>query len=142
MILVHASSESNAQGAPPATPEPGLYRHFRGGEYELLDIARHSETEELLVVYRSADSAERDQIWVRPLNMFVEPVLHEHRQVPRFVQISGRRRNGPLAPAVTLVRGVAATVARRLPPSAGGRRHATKHRAHRRSGRHVSSPSN
>jgi hypothetical protein len=51
-------------------PAPGLYRHFKGGEYELLSVARHSETEELLAVYRSVE--DRDTIWVRSLEMFTE----------------------------------------------------------------------
>jgi hypothetical protein len=42
-------------------PEPGLYRHFKGGEYEVLEVARHSETEELLVIYCSLDDPTK--IW-------------------------------------------------------------------------------
>jgi len=49
---------------------PGLYRHFKGGEYELLNVARHSETQELLAVYGSVE--DRETIWVRPLEMFTE----------------------------------------------------------------------
>jgi hypothetical protein len=62
-------------------PKPGRYRHFKGGEYELLSVARHTETDELLVVYYSVDAPER--IWVRPLEMFVEPV-GGGAQIPRF----------------------------------------------------------
>jgi len=53
-------------------PGPGRYRHFKGSEYELLMVARHSETEELLAVYRAVEEPER--IWVRPLEMFAERV--------------------------------------------------------------------
>ena len=49
---------------------PGRYRHYKGGEYTVLGVARHSETEELLVVYRP-EYGERD-LWVRPLSMFSE----------------------------------------------------------------------
>jgi hypothetical protein len=47
----------------------GVYRHFKGQEYEVLGIAKHSETEEPLVVYKSlyGDKA----LWVRPVNMFL-----------------------------------------------------------------------
>jgi hypothetical protein len=68
-------------------PRPGLYRHFKGGEYELLSVARHSETKELLVVYRSV--ADRDTIWVRPLEMFTELVEHEDAKLPRFEPVAG-----------------------------------------------------
>lgn len=61
---------------------PGRYRHFKGGEYEVVGVARHSETHEPLVVYRPLynDSG----LWVRPLAMFLETVEHDGRPVPRF----------------------------------------------------------
>jgi hypothetical protein len=62
---------------------PGKYRHFKGGLYEVLGVARHSETEEELVVYRNS----RSDLWVRPLAMFVETVLHDGREVPRFAYL-------------------------------------------------------
>jgi hypothetical protein len=68
-------------------PAPGLYRHFKGGRYELLSVARHSETKELLVVYKSV--ADHDTIWVRPLEMFTELVEHEDAKLPRFERVSG-----------------------------------------------------
>jgi hypothetical protein len=63
-------------------PVPGRYRHFKGGEYEVLGVARHSETDERLVVYRPLynDSG----LWVRPVAMFLETVVHDGRTVPRF----------------------------------------------------------
>lgn len=64
------------------TIQPGRYRHFKGGEYEVTGVARHSETEELLVVYRPL-YGERG-LWVRPLAMFTERVLHEGEEQPRF----------------------------------------------------------
>lgn len=63
-------------------PRPGRYRHFKGGEYEVIGIARHSETQERLVVYRPlyGDAG----LWVRPAAMFLETVEHEGKRVPRF----------------------------------------------------------
>jgi hypothetical protein len=50
---------------------PGLYRHYKGGLYQVLYLARHSETEEQLVVYRSLAEG---GVWVRPAAMFLEHV--------------------------------------------------------------------
>ena len=65
-----------------ALPVAGRYRHFKGGEYEVYGVARHSETEEQLVVYRPLYGA--GDLWVRPLTMFTETVEHEGQTVPRF----------------------------------------------------------
>jgi hypothetical protein len=67
-------------------PAPGLYRHFKGGEYELLNVARHSETEELLAAYRSVE--DRETIWVRPLEMFTGMVDRADAKLPRFERVS------------------------------------------------------
>ncbi len=69
------------------TPDikPGRYRHFKGAEYEVQGIARHSETGEQLVVYRPL-YGERD-LWVRPLAMFAERVQHDGREQARFTYI-------------------------------------------------------
>jgi hypothetical protein len=61
---------------------PGRYRHYKGNEYLVLGVARHSETEEELVVYRQ-DYGDRG-LWVRPLAMFVETVEVAGQRVPRF----------------------------------------------------------
>lgn len=61
----------------------GLYKHYKGSEYRVLHLARHSETEEWLVVYKQCYGDE--SIWVRPLSMFTEQVtLNDGRRVPRF----------------------------------------------------------
>jgi hypothetical protein len=60
----------------------GRYRHFKGKEYLVLGVARHSETQEALVVYRQ-DYGDRS-LWVRPQAMFLETVEHEGHSVPRF----------------------------------------------------------
>ena len=60
----------------------GRYRHYKGRHYEVIGVARHSETEEELVVYRQL-YGERG-LWVRPKAMFLEEVEVEGRRVPRF----------------------------------------------------------
>ena len=64
--------------------EPGRYRHYKGNYYEVIGAARHSETDELLVVYRSL-YGERG-LWVRPEAMFEETVTVDGRSVPRFAK--------------------------------------------------------
>jgi len=61
---------------------PGVYRHHKGGLYRVLFLARHSETEEVMVVYQALYGERR--YWVRPLSLFLERVLVEGREVPRF----------------------------------------------------------
>jgi len=62
--------------------QPGRYRHYKGHEYEVLGMARHSETEEAYVVYRAlyGDCG----LWIRPMAMFLETVLVDGRACPRF----------------------------------------------------------
>lgn len=62
--------------------QPGRYRHYKGKEYTVLGVARHSETLEELVVYR-AEYGERG-LWVRPLAMFLETVSIQGQPTPRF----------------------------------------------------------
>ena len=64
---------------------PGRYRHFKGGMYELLGVARHSETLEPMVVYRAlyGDGG----LWVRPASMWCETVERDGYRVPRFVPV-------------------------------------------------------
>ena len=66
---------------------PGRYRHFKGNEYELLYVARHSETLEPMVVYRAL-YGERG-VWVRPAAMWSEAVDRDGYQGPRFRWIGG-----------------------------------------------------
>ncbi|MGL4564029.1 MAG: DUF1653 domain-containing protein [Halioglobus sp.] len=63
----------------------GRYRHFKGGEYQVQGVARHSETGELLVVYTPLYG--EGGLWVRPLDMFQDSVLHEGREQPRFAYV-------------------------------------------------------
>lgn len=63
-------------------PVPGIYRHYKGSLYEVLGTARHSESEEPLVVYRALYGDYG--LWVRPLAMFTESVTKEGRTQTRF----------------------------------------------------------
>lgn len=60
----------------------GIYRHYKGNLYQVLHTARHSETEESLVVYRCLYG--NYDVWVRPLEMFTETVTIDGKTVPRF----------------------------------------------------------
>ncbi len=62
--------------------EPRRYRHYKGNYYDVVGVARHSETEQEMVVYRPRYGA-RD-MWVRPLDMFNEMVEVDNARVPRF----------------------------------------------------------
>lgn len=68
----------------PALPplRPGRYRHYKGQDYEVAFLARHSETEEVLVVYRPLYGA--GEWWVRPYAMFTGTVMVDGRALPRF----------------------------------------------------------
>ena len=65
--------------------QPGLYQHYKGPQYRVFNVARHSETEEEVVFYQAlyGDFG----FWVRPLSMFLETVEVDGEQVPRFALI-------------------------------------------------------
>ena len=60
----------------------GKYRHYKGNFYEVIGVARHSETLEEMVVYRALYG--EGGLWVRPLAMFLETVTVDGREIPRF----------------------------------------------------------
>ena len=64
---------------------PGRYRHFKGNEYQVLGVARHSETEEEMVVYRALYG--EGGLWVRPAAMWLETVTRDGVTQPRFTYI-------------------------------------------------------
>lgn len=64
---------------------PGRYRHYKGQEYEVIDVAHHSETQECVVVYRCLYGDH--SLWVRPYDMFVETVLVDKKTQPRFTYL-------------------------------------------------------
>jgi len=67
---------------PMPTAEPGLYRHYKGGSYDVIGVVRHSETLEPLVLYRPLD--EDIGLWVRPYEMFFGEIEVDGRRRPRF----------------------------------------------------------
>lgn len=71
----------------PALPElaPGLYRHYKGNDYEVVAVARHSETLEPVVVYHALYG--EGGLWVRPYAMFCEEVVVDGRSVRRFAPV-------------------------------------------------------
>ncbi|MBA1202078.1 DUF1653 domain-containing protein [Pseudomonas capeferrum] len=62
--------------------QPGVYRHYKGPEYRVFGVARHSETEEWVVFYQALYG--EFGLWVRPLSMFLESIEVDGEQVPRF----------------------------------------------------------
>lgn len=67
---------------------PGRYRHFKGNEYEVIGVAKHSETMEDLVVYRALYGEQG--LWVRPAAMWNERVELNGQLVQRFIKIEDK----------------------------------------------------
>ncbi len=65
--------------------KPGKYRHYKGNLYQVEGLATHSETEELMVVYRPLYGEQ--SLWVRPLTMFIEEIEIDGKKQPRFAFI-------------------------------------------------------
>ena len=68
-------------------PKPGIYRHYKEKLYEVLGIARHSETLEEVVVYRALYTSkefDNNTLWIRPKAMFMEKVNIDGKEVTRF----------------------------------------------------------
>jgi len=65
----------------------GKYKHYKGKEYEVIGVAKHSETLEEMVVYKAL--YDEGQIWVRPLKMFLVKVEINGRKIPRFEYVGG-----------------------------------------------------
>ncbi len=76
-------------GATPDTVRPGRYRHFKGGEHEVLGTARHSEGLEDMVVYRPLYND--TGLWVRPVSMFTECVTRDGKTVRRFAFLGDKQ---------------------------------------------------
>ncbi len=65
----------------------GVYRHYKGKEYRVIGVAKHSETLEDLVIYETLYENNISKLWVRPLAMFMETVEIDGKKVPRFEYI-------------------------------------------------------
>ena len=75
------------ENLPPLTPTPpGLYRHYKGNLYQVVDTVRHSETLEPMTLYRALYGEQG--LWVRPASMFEEQVVIEGVPQARFTKIS------------------------------------------------------
>lgn len=64
---------------------PGKYKHFKGNEYEVIGMAKHSETLEDMVVYRALYGERK--LWVRPAKMWLETVERDGKKFTRFTKI-------------------------------------------------------
>ncbi len=62
----------------------GKYKHYKGKSYEVIGVARHSETLEEMVVYKALYQSEGENLWVRPLTMFLETVEIDGKTMNRF----------------------------------------------------------
>lgn len=67
--------------------ELGLYKHYKGNIYEVLGIAKHSETLEDMVVYKATYQRDGENLWVRPLKMFIETMIIDGAEKKRFEKI-------------------------------------------------------
>jgi hypothetical protein len=70
--------------------KPGKYQHFKGNFYQVLHTAKHSETEEVMVVYLPLydDNQGQRELWVRPLCMFDETIERDGKTIKRFAYVS------------------------------------------------------
>ena len=80
MIIINTSNKIMTQQLQ-SIPQ-GIYRHYKGSLYQVLHMAKHSETEESLVIYRCLYG--EYGVWVRPLAMFTESIEVNGKEVPRF----------------------------------------------------------
>ena len=68
--------------------KPGRYRHYKGNDYQVLDVVCHSETLEWLVLYKRLYERDGPELWVRPAAMFTETVTFNGKTIPRFEYIA------------------------------------------------------
>ena len=68
--------------------ELGKYKHFKGGEYDVIGVAKDSETLEDFVVYKALYG--KHDLWIRPLHMFSEKVVVNNKKVKRFQKMNKR----------------------------------------------------
>lgn len=71
----------------------GLYQHYKGPLYKVLGVVHHSETLEELVLYECQHEHELGKIWVRPITMFLENVVIDGLEKPRFKYVGNTKGN-------------------------------------------------
>lgn len=76
--------------------QPGRYRHYKGNDYQVLGVARHSEDETEFVVYRPLYG--EGALWIRPLSMFTEEVEVQGKTMPRFALLEQSAELSPSDP--------------------------------------------
>lgn len=64
--------------------KPGIYEHYKGKKYRVIDVAKHSETLEDFVIYECLYKNDLTQFWVRPISLFTDEVEYNGQKVPRF----------------------------------------------------------
>lgn len=69
----------------------GVYQHYKGKNYVVIDLARHSESLEWMVIYECLYENPEGKIWVRPLGMFLENIMVQGKSVPRFKYIGNQK---------------------------------------------------
>jgi len=67
--------------------ELGIYKHYKGNLYQVIGIARHSESLEEFVVYKATYQKEGENLWVRPRVMFEETLVFNNKEVKRFTKV-------------------------------------------------------
>lgn len=67
--------------------ELGFYKHYKGNIYEVIGVAKHSETLEDMVVYKATYQKEGENLWIRPLSMFLETLVIDGVEKKRFDKI-------------------------------------------------------
>jgi hypothetical protein len=83
------SKQINPDHSTHGAPIPGIYKHYKGNLYQVLGLARHSETEEWLVVYQALYGEKG--FWVRPLTLWLEPVSNNAETVTNKNALSAMR---------------------------------------------------
>ncbi len=69
----------------------GIYRHYKGKNYRLIDVVRHSETLEEMILYETLYDNDLGSLWVRPIEMFLGYIQSEGQEIPRFEYIGDRK---------------------------------------------------
>ena len=62
-----------------------IYKHFKGNVYKIIAIAKHTETEEELIIYQQVDQPQK--VWARPISMFIDIIEKNNNKFSRFTKI-------------------------------------------------------